>query len=65
MFERRRAELLARTAERRQRTSSDSVLDRYRRMLREREDESLAQDLAWLGRLIADERGQAMEEAPS
>jgi DNA-binding PadR family transcriptional regulator len=66
MFERRRAELLARGAERRRETSAtDGVLDRYRRMLRERDDESLAHDLAWLERLIADERGQAMEEAPS
>ena len=64
MFERRRAELLARAAERR-RDASDGVLDRYRRMLREHDDESLAHDLAWLERLIADERGQAMEEAPS
>jgi DNA-binding PadR family transcriptional regulator len=66
MFERRRAELLARGAERRRETSAtDGVLDRYHRMLRERDDESLAHDLAWLERLIADERGQAMEEAPS
>jgi hypothetical protein len=33
-------------------------------MLHERDDESLAHDLTWLDRLIADERGQAMEEAP-
>ena len=66
MFERRRAELLARTAERhRGAGGTDRVLDRYRRMLRERDDESLSQDLTWLERLIADERGQAMEEAPS
>ncbi|HEX2381598.1 MAG TPA: PadR family transcriptional regulator [Acidimicrobiales bacterium] len=66
MFERRRAELLARAAERRRATSgSDGVLDRYRRMLRERDDEALTRDLSWLDRLIAGEQGQAMEEAPS
>jgi DNA-binding PadR family transcriptional regulator len=66
LFERRRAELLARSAERRHGTNgNDRVLDRYRRMLRERDDESLSQDLAWLDRLIADERDQATEEPPS
>ena len=66
MFERRRAELLARAAERRRAADgNDGVLDRYRRMLRERDDESLTHDLSWLDRLIADEQGQAMEEAPS
>jgi DNA-binding PadR family transcriptional regulator len=64
MFERRRAELLSRVAERRRGADGDGVLDRYRRMLHERDDESLAHDLAWLDRLIADERGQATEEAP-
>jgi hypothetical protein len=33
--------------------------------LREHDDESLSHDLAWLERLIAVERGQATEEAPS
>jgi len=66
VFERRRAELSARAAERRRRHGgTERVLDRYRRMLSERDDQSLTQDLAWLDRLIADERGQAMEEAPS
>ncbi len=65
MFERRRAELLARARRAARATRSDGVLDRYRRMLRERDDESLSHDLAWLDRLIADERGQATEEAPS
>jgi len=66
LFERRRAEILARIAERdRGRAGNEGVLDRYRRMLRERDDESLTQDLAWLDRLIAVERGQATEEAPS
>jgi DNA-binding PadR family transcriptional regulator len=66
MFERRHAELVARAAERSRRAGgTDRVLDRYRRMLRERDDESLSHDLTWLERLIADERGQAMEEAPS
>jgi DNA-binding PadR family transcriptional regulator len=66
LFERRRAELAARAAERRRsHGGTDRVLDRYRRMLRERDDQSLSQDLAWLDRLIADERGQAMEDARS
>jgi DNA-binding PadR family transcriptional regulator len=66
LFERRRAELRARAAERRRsHGGTDRVLDRYRRMLRERDDQSLSQDLAWLDRLIADERGQAMEDARS
>jgi len=65
MFERRRAELLARTAERRRATADGRVLDRYRRMLRERDDDALTRDLSWLNRLIAGEQGQATEEAPS
>jgi DNA-binding PadR family transcriptional regulator len=66
MFERRRAELRARVTERRRGGGSgDRVLDRYRHLLREHDDESLSHDLAWLDRLIAVERGQASEEAPS
>jgi len=66
IFESRRAELLGREADRRRGAGgTDRVLDRYRRMLRERDDESLTQDLAWLDRLIADERDQAMEEPPT
>jgi len=66
MFERRRADLRARATERRRgEGSGDRVLDRYRRLLRERDDESLSHDLAWLDRLIAVERGQPTEEAPS
>jgi len=67
MFERRRAELLARRAERRRGAStSEGVLDRYRRMLRERDDESLSHDLAWLERLIAGEAsGAELEESSS
>jgi DNA-binding PadR family transcriptional regulator len=66
MFERRRAELRARATElRRGAGSGDRVLDRYRRLLREHDDESLSHDLTWLDRLIAVERGQATEEAPS
>jgi DNA-binding PadR family transcriptional regulator len=54
LFERRRGELLSRAAERRQGT--DRVIDRYLRTLRERDDASLTDELAWLDRLIADER---------
>lgn len=71
LFERRRAELLARTAERRR--GPERALDRYLRTLRERDDAVLSNDLAWLDRLIAEERhsspdddaSQPTEEAPS
>ena len=57
LFERRRAELLARAADRRRAAAgTERVLDRYRRTLRERDDEALTDDLAWLDRLIAGER---------
>lgn len=62
LFERRRAELLARVAERRR--GPERSVDRYLRMLRERDDENLSTDLAWLDRLIADET-QQMEKHPS
>ncbi len=63
LFERRRAEVAARIAERRRGT--ERTLDRYLRMLRERDDANLTNDLAWLDRLIADERqAPAMEETP-
>ena len=62
LFERRRAELLARAAERRR--GPERTLDRYLRTLRERDDANLTNDLAWLDRLIADEI-QQMEENPS
>jgi DNA-binding PadR family transcriptional regulator len=66
MFERRRAELRSRATERRRGAGNgDRVLDRYRRLLRERDDESLSHDLAWLDRLIAVEQGPATEEPPS
>jgi DNA-binding PadR family transcriptional regulator len=54
LFERRRGELLSRAAERRQ--GSERVIDRYLHTLRERDDASLTAELAWLDRLIADER---------
>ena len=60
LFERRRAELLARVAERRR--GQERTLDRYVRTLRERDDANLSTDLAWLERLIADERGPVTEE---
>jgi DNA-binding PadR family transcriptional regulator len=63
LFERRRAELLARIAERRR--GADRTLDRYLRTLRERDDANLSQDLAWLDRLIAGEKGHVTEDAPS
>jgi DNA-binding PadR family transcriptional regulator len=63
LFERRRAELLTRIAERRR--GPERTLDRYLRTLRERDDASLSTDLAWLDRLIAEERGAAMEGTPN
>jgi DNA-binding PadR family transcriptional regulator len=62
LFERRRAEQLARIDERRR--GPERTLDRYVRTLRERDDAYLSNDLAWLERLIADEAAQ-MEENPS
>jgi DNA-binding PadR family transcriptional regulator len=62
LFERRRAELLARVAERRR--GPERTLDRYLRTLRERDDANLSSDVAWLDRLIAAEPGQAPEEPP-
>jgi DNA-binding PadR family transcriptional regulator len=65
LFTQRRAEILARIAERRRGT--DRTRDRYLRTLRERDDASLSTDLAWLDRLIADESAedQATEDLPS
>lgn len=60
LFERRRAELLARVAERR-RGTADRAVDRYRRTLRERDDATLDHDLAWLDQLIALEHEQPEE----
>ena len=53
LFNHRRAEILARIAERRR--GAERTRDRYLRTLRERDDASLSTDLAWLDRLIADE----------
>ena len=63
LFERRRAEIQARIAERRR--GPERTLDRYLRTLRERDDATLSTDLAWLDRLIADERRAATEETHS
>ena len=62
LFERRRAEVMARIAERRR--GPERTLDRYLRTLRERDDANLSNDLAWLERLIADEKAPA-QESPS
>jgi DNA-binding PadR family transcriptional regulator len=65
LFNQRRAEILARIAERRR--GSDRSRDRYLRTLRERDDATLSTDLAWLERLIADESelDPATEDHPS
>jgi DNA-binding PadR family transcriptional regulator len=59
LFERRRAELLSRAAERRR--GADRTLDRYLRTLRERDDATLDHDLAWLDQLIALEHESASD----
>jgi DNA-binding PadR family transcriptional regulator len=63
LFERRRAELTARIAERRRGTPA--APDRYLRTLSERDDTTLDHDIAWLDRLIADERADNMEDSTS
>jgi DNA-binding PadR family transcriptional regulator len=61
LFERRRAELAARTAA--PDAGRDGLLDRYLRSLRERDARSLSHDLAWLDELIQAERTALQEEA--
>jgi DNA-binding PadR family transcriptional regulator len=63
LFERRRGELADRLDERRRLRRPDSRLDQYVHSLRERDDQSLTSDLAWLDRLIAGEKHQPMEES--
>ncbi len=64
LFERRRTEMLTRRDDLRRRTAGRRT-DRYRVALQERDTDNLAQDLAWLDRLIELERTQSetsMEE---
>jgi DNA-binding PadR family transcriptional regulator len=56
LFERRRAELARRADHRRRSAQSDGRVNTYLRSLVERDSAALAADLAWLDRLIADER---------
>jgi DNA-binding PadR family transcriptional regulator len=58
LFERRRTELLGRRDDLRRRSTSAGI-DTYLGALRERDAENLANDLAWLDRLIDVERSQA------
>ena len=62
LFERRRAELLTRADQRRRTDDGEGRINTYLRSLLERDTAALAADLAWLDRLIADER--AAEAAP-
>ncbi|MGH9138788.1 MAG: PadR family transcriptional regulator [Acidimicrobiales bacterium] len=65
LFERRRAELLARHHEhdrRRPDGNRDGLLDRYLRSLRDRDALTLSHDLAWLDELIAHERAALQED---
>jgi hypothetical protein len=61
LFERRRAELRTR-AEQRRTDSGERRVNTYLRSLFERDTAALEADLAWLDRLIADER--AAEATP-
>jgi DNA-binding PadR family transcriptional regulator len=57
LFERRRAELLGRSEQRRRRSDAgDGRVNTYLRSLLERDRAALEADLTWLDRLIADER---------
>ncbi len=56
LFERRRAELLTRTDHSRRTDGGDGRVNTYLRSLLERDTAALEADLAWLDRLIADER---------
>jgi DNA-binding PadR family transcriptional regulator len=60
LFERRRTELLTRRDDLRRRGDGRQS-DRYLGALRERDTDHLANDLAWLDRLIAAERHQSMQ----
>lgn len=62
LFERRRAELLTRVQQRRRSDGGDGRVNTYLRSLLERDTAALEADLAWLDRLIADER--AAEATP-
>ena len=56
LFERRRAELLTRAGNSRRTDGGDGRVNTYLRSLLERDTAALEADLAWLDRLIADER---------
>ncbi|MGI8663031.1 MAG: PadR family transcriptional regulator [Acidimicrobiales bacterium] len=62
LFERRRGELAQRAAASARKREPERLLDRYTRSLRERDDETLTNDLAWLDRLIAGEQAATPEE---
>ena len=65
LFERRRAELVQRAASAARRREPERLFDRYTRSLSERDDQTLHNDLAWIERLIADERAATPEEPAS
>jgi DNA-binding PadR family transcriptional regulator len=56
LFERRRSELIRRRDKRRSPARSDGRVNTYLRSLVERDTAAIAADLAWLDRLIAEER---------
>jgi DNA-binding PadR family transcriptional regulator len=59
LFERRRAELVRRRDQRRTPAAADGRVNTYLRSLVERDTAAIAADMAWLDRLIADERAVA------
>jgi DNA-binding PadR family transcriptional regulator len=64
LFERRRAELATRLADRRRAgRDREGRRDQYLRSLRDHDDASLTHDLMWLDELIATERGDRGEHA--
>jgi DNA-binding PadR family transcriptional regulator len=67
LFERRRAELATRLADRRRAgRDREGRLDEYFRSLRDHDDASITHDLSWLDELIATERGERPDDiAPS
>jgi DNA-binding PadR family transcriptional regulator len=61
LFEARRTDLAARL----QASRPAGALDRYLRSLRDRDDRTVANDLAWLDELISSERAALHQEDPS
>ncbi|MBV6508359.1 MAG: hypothetical protein JJLCMIEE_01419 [Acidimicrobiales bacterium] len=63
LFQRRRTEVAAQLAER-SASRSDRRIDKYLGLLREHHDEALERDLAWLDRLVSEERQTQSDAQP-